>query len=189
MVAILAELAAPHSALVAAARPWLTMLQGAWWMATAHIMYTSAPAWDPDLMGAPQAGLGAGRRQRAGACCCPLGGGRCAPQPQHRRSATAPPPLTRFPRCLPLAPAGGMMVPVPFVLLALGIAFAQLLLFLGVAAVAQRRLGGAAGDARHLHARLPTEDSALDTARVDGGDVELAQGLKLYAAASHDHGS
>lgn len=35
---ILVELAVPASILVAAARPWLTMLQGAWWIQTAYIM-------------------------------------------------------------------------------------------------------------------------------------------------------
>lgn len=38
MVAILAELAAPTSILAAAARPWLTVLQGVWWIQTAYIM-------------------------------------------------------------------------------------------------------------------------------------------------------
>ncbi|PSC75597.1 Transmembrane 45B [Micractinium conductrix] len=54
VVAVLVELAAPSSILAASARPWLTMLQGIWWMETARIMYTSAPQWDPDTM---QAGM------------------------------------------------------------------------------------------------------------------------------------
>jgi hypothetical protein len=37
-VAILGEIAAPRSILAASARPWLTMLQGAWWIQTAYIM-------------------------------------------------------------------------------------------------------------------------------------------------------
>ena len=38
VVAILGEIAAPRSILAASARPWLTMLQGAWWIQTAYIM-------------------------------------------------------------------------------------------------------------------------------------------------------
>lgn len=38
VLAILAELARPASILAASLRPWLTMLQGAWWMQTAYIM-------------------------------------------------------------------------------------------------------------------------------------------------------
>ena len=39
VVAILAEMAKPRSILAASARPWLTILQGAWWIQTAYIMY------------------------------------------------------------------------------------------------------------------------------------------------------
>ena len=39
MVAIAAEAAAPRSVVVAALRPWLTIVQGAWWIQTAYIMY------------------------------------------------------------------------------------------------------------------------------------------------------
>ncbi|KAL4445297.1 hypothetical protein ABPG77_011122 [Micractinium sp. CCAP 211/92] len=87
VVAIFVELGAPSSILAASARPWLTMLQGAWWIQTAYIMYKSAPQWDPDYMGS------------------------------------------------------GMMVPVPFVLWSLGIAFFMFCLLLAFKAVAERRLG------------------------------------------------
>lgn len=87
VVAICVELAAPSSILAASARPWLTMLQGAWWIQTAYIMYKNAPQWDPDYMGS------------------------------------------------------GMMVPVPFVLWSLGIAFLMFCLLLAFKAVAERRLG------------------------------------------------
>jgi hypothetical protein len=39
VVAIVGEMAAPRSILAATARPWLTMLQGVWWIQTAYIMY------------------------------------------------------------------------------------------------------------------------------------------------------
>lgn len=39
MIVILAGLAAPHSILLASARPFLTVLQGVWWVQTAYIMY------------------------------------------------------------------------------------------------------------------------------------------------------
>ncbi|KAI3428720.1 hypothetical protein D9Q98_007544 [Chlorella vulgaris] len=51
VVAIVGEMAAPRSILAATARPWLTMLQGVWWIQTAYIMYKSQPQWDPDYMG------------------------------------------------------------------------------------------------------------------------------------------
>lgn len=52
VLAVGAEMAAPGNIVVASARPWLTMLQGVWWIQTAYIMYTGNPAWDPDYMGA-----------------------------------------------------------------------------------------------------------------------------------------
>jgi hypothetical protein len=51
VVTILVEMAKPSSILAAAARPWLTMVQGAWWIQTAYIMYRSQPQWDPEYMG------------------------------------------------------------------------------------------------------------------------------------------
>lgn len=41
MLAILGELAAPRSIVMATVRPFLTVLQGVWWIQTAYIMYTS----------------------------------------------------------------------------------------------------------------------------------------------------
>lgn len=45
VLAILAELARPTSILAASLRPWLTMLQGAWWMQTAYIMCVRGVGW------------------------------------------------------------------------------------------------------------------------------------------------
>lgn len=39
MVATLAEMARPTSLLLASTRPFLTALQGVWWIQTAYIMY------------------------------------------------------------------------------------------------------------------------------------------------------
>jgi hypothetical protein len=40
------------SAVGAAARPALTLLQGVWWIQSAYAMYTADPRYDPDYMGA-----------------------------------------------------------------------------------------------------------------------------------------
>jgi hypothetical protein len=50
--AIMVEIANPYSILAAALRPYLTILQGVWWIQTAYIMYDSNPAWNPFYMGA-----------------------------------------------------------------------------------------------------------------------------------------
>lgn len=136
VVAIIAEMAAPSSILMASARPWLTMLQGIWWIQTAYIMYTGAPQWDPDYMGS------------------------------------------------------GMMVPVPFVLWTLGVAFFMFCLMLIIKGITEWRLGrkltldgsaGGASDAPHLHAPLPVEEP-------EGPDAEVelsGMPLKMYAPHTH----
>ncbi|PRW44434.1 Transmembrane 45B [Chlorella sorokiniana] len=147
VLAILAELARPTSILAASLRPWLTMLQGAWWMQTAYIMYTGAPQWDPDLM------------------------------------------------------ASSMFVPVPFVLLTVGIAFAMLCTLLVFKAIAEWRLGrrlsfDPSGEAAaHTHMRLPSDDSAAEGymgaaygSNGAGGDLEMSGlVLKTYAADGDRH--
>ncbi|GAB4813862.1 hypothetical protein N2152v2_000908 [Parachlorella kessleri] len=50
VVATFAEVAHPQSILMASVRPYLTILQGVWWIQTAYIMYVSDPKWDPDSM-------------------------------------------------------------------------------------------------------------------------------------------
>lgn len=178
VLAILAEIARPAGVLAAAARPWLTVLQGAWWLQTAFIMCE----WG-------------GERRQAGRQRLETG------QPEAQRSGCALPPLKQ--PALPMAadtanPAwdpdlmgGSMMVPVPFVLWMLGSATALMCLLLAMKAATEWRLGkklsfdaAGSGEAQHLHQPLPSDDSA---AEFGGGHLELSS-LVIKSGPTHsDH--
>lgn len=51
VIAMAFEAAWPHNVVAALARPYLTIIQGAWWIQTAYVMYRKLVAWDPEYMG------------------------------------------------------------------------------------------------------------------------------------------